>query len=97
MQQDLIKDIIQLCRRIDETANEVYAKLSKVEKSDKLSKFWAKMSDEEREHVEFWKRAEAMEGISGIPILFDNPEQVFADLEKALSRALKLLANCDED
>lgn len=97
MGQDTIMEIIGLCRKIDENACEFYNRLSQLEGSSSLSNFWLEMSTEESEHIAFWKRAELLEGVSGIPSLFDNPQQVRADLEKALSRSLELLANCEED
>lgn len=96
MQEDLIKDIIHRCRKIDEAARDIYAKLSKLESSDILSNFWSEMSNEESEHVTFWERAEKMEGLSGIPDLFHRPEQVLADLDKSLSRSLDLLESCED-
>lgn len=97
MGQDTIRKIINLCRKIDENAWEFYNRLSQLEGSGSLSDFWLEMSKEESEHITFWKRAELFEGVSGIPFLFDNPEQVLADLEKALSQSLDLLANCEEN
>jgi len=97
MGQDTIKKIINLCRKIDENACEFYNRLSQLEGSGSLSDFWLEMSKEESEHITFWKQAEQIEEVSGIPALFENPEQVLADLAKALSRSLDLLANCEED
>lgn len=97
MGQDIIIEIIRLCRRIDENACEVYGRLARLEGSESLSNFWVEMSNEESEHIAFWKRAELVEGVSEIPTLFDDPEQVRADLEKALSRSLDLIADCEED
>ena len=95
MQLDLTVDIIRLCRRIDETSRDVYAKLAQLEGSEDLAAFWLEMSNEESEHVSFWKRAEQVAGFSGIPNLFQEPDQVLAELDKVLSRSRDLLARCE--
>ena len=89
--------IIRLCREIDETAGVIYARLSRKCSDRELSGFWQQMSDQEAEHVSFWRRAEQFEGIDDIPIPFAQPAKVILDLNKALTRSRDLLDRCDED
>lgn len=97
MQENSVIEIIKLCTKIDETARDIYAKLARMSDSEDLSAFWSEMASEESEHVHFWKRAAKSEAVSGLPDLFDNPKQVVAELEKALSRTWDLLARCEEN
>ena len=55
------------------------------------------MSKEESEHISFWKRTEIFEAFADMPNLFENPEEVISDLNKALSRSLELLDECEKD
>lgn len=97
MQNSLVMDIIGLCRQIDETARDVYAKLSSLSDNNELSIFWTQMSKEESEHIAFWKRAELFKAFSDIPNLFEHPKEVISDLEKTLSRSKDLLRSCEKN
>ena len=95
MRAPLILEIIRLCRKIDETAQEVYAKLSQLSKDKTLAAFWEEMSQEELDHISFWKHTEQIEALSGLPIPFEHPEKIIAELESSFLRARELLYSCD--
>ncbi len=97
MKRTDVMEIIKLCRNIDETARDVYAKLSNLADDKELSAFWAKMSQEEAEHISFWKRTELFEVFSDMPNLFEKPKEVITDLTNALSRSRSLLSQCEEN
>lgn len=97
MQKTHVMEIIKLCRKIDETARDVYLKLSRLSENSELSDFWKKMSKEESEHISFWKRTELFEAFTDIPNLFDNPAEVISDLKNAFSRSLVLHDECEEN
>ena len=96
MQETPILKIIYLCRKIDEIACDVYAKLADLCKDSELSMFWRNMSKEEAMHVSFWRQAEQIKEFSGIPEIFDQPDEVISELRKALSSSRELLRTCEE-
>lgn len=97
MQETYMAKILQLCRQTDETARDIYSKLSLLSLEKELSLFWEQMSEEESQHVSFWQHAEQLEELSGLPELFENPDQVINELEKALLRSKEMLAKCEDD
>ena len=97
MHDSHVMEIIKLCRELDETAGNVYTKLSSLTDDKDLSNFWIQMSKEEALHTSFWKRAELFEAFQDMPNLFEHPEEVIADLKKALSRSRDLLRGCEEN
>jgi len=97
MQETIMRKVIRLCCEIDETACKIYSKLSKLYDDETLSKFWAEMSKEEGTHVSFWKRAKKIDAISGIPIPFEKPDEVVAELNRDLLRSQDLLNGLTDD
>jgi len=96
MHQTTIMEIIGICREIDETARDIYARFASLSTPGALSSFWSQMSREEAEHVAFWKRAEMVEKFSGLPPIFDAPEKVAEELRNALLRSKTMLSRCGE-
>jgi hypothetical protein len=97
MQETPIGQIIHLCRKIDEIACDVYAKLAVLCDDPELSKFWRDMSKEETKHISFWRRTEQIKMVSGMPNIFENPDEIILELEKALSRSRDLLRTCEKE
>jgi diguanylate cyclase (GGDEF)-like protein len=97
MQETPIARIIYLCRKIDEIACDVYARMADLSDEPDLSKFWRDMSKEEAKHISFWRRTEQIKAFSGMPNIFENPDQIILELEKALSRSRDLLSTCEEE
>jgi len=96
MQETPIIQIIQLCRKVDEIACDVYKKLAVLCNDAMLSKFWRDMAKEEAMHASFWKHAEQIKEFSGIPEIFDQPDEVISELRKALASSRILLRTCEE-
>ena len=92
-----IIEIIRLCRKIDEIARDVYMKFGDLCDDKQLSVFWKEMSKTEAKHVSFWTRAEQVEALTGMPNLFEQPDEVISDLYKVLLRSQDLLRSCEED
>ncbi|MDZ4169481.1 MAG: GGDEF domain-containing protein [Coriobacteriia bacterium] len=97
MKMTATAEIVRLCREIDETARDVYAKLSRVPCPEELSRFWAHMSEEEAEHIRFWERAEHAGDLTTIPDLVEDADEVIAELERTLVRSRELLDLIGED
>lgn len=91
MQENRILEIIRICRRIDEGAEKIYATLARSADSDVMTNFWTTMSKEEAEHVEFWKRAEDVAKMEGLPEIFDRPDTVQSELEAAWKKTRELI------
>lgn len=85
--------IVALCREIDETARDIYAALGRVSGQPDLAEFWIKMSAEEAQHVQFWKRAEESGVLETMPEPFDEAGGVAGELERSLSRSRDMLGN----
>jgi diguanylate cyclase (GGDEF)-like protein len=84
--------IISLCRRMDETAREVYMKFSEQCQIEPLQKFWLHMSKEESEHVKFWLKAEQLEILPDN--IFADPGKVIGELEQSVKKTNELLERC---
>ncbi len=95
MHEPAVKEIIGLCRKLDETAHDVYAKFRDLFEDERLSRFWADMSRAEAEHVAFWVQVEHLEASSGIPDIFEQPDEIIASLRKTLSQSEDLLRGCE--
>ena len=96
MQKTPIMQIINLCHKIDEIACHVYTKLADLCNEPELSIFWLEMAKEEAMHVSFWKQAQQIKEFSGLPEIFDQPDEVISELRKALSSSQELLRTCEE-
>ena len=97
MHETPVLEIIRLCRKIDETAHDVYAKFRDLFDDEQLSRFWEEMSRAEAEHVAFWVHAEQLEAFSGIPNLFEQPAEVISGLKKTLLQSQAVLRSGEAD
>ena len=51
-----LSSILDLCIKIDQTAVEIYSKLTEFAGSDALKNFWNKMISEGQSHLEYWNQ-----------------------------------------
>jgi diguanylate cyclase (GGDEF)-like protein len=96
MKKDEVAEIVGLCRTIDEMAYQAYGEFARSAKGDDLRKFWLDMSEDERSHIDFWKRVETMADEMPLPPVFDNPEKVKAEMEMIVPKATAILARSRE-
>ncbi|MDD3627589.1 MAG: GGDEF domain-containing protein [bacterium] len=79
---DVFLKILDVCLQLDFFAYQIYLGFSKEDKMFDLKKFWKEMSDEEHEHLLYWKALKKHAEDGAIPVLFDNPEQVLSELQE---------------
>lgn len=89
MDENLI-EIIKLCLAIDENAAKIYRAFSEGAADNELSAFWRKMSEEEQEHIEFWKDLLSLSQKDMIPPLFEDAQRIRSELESIYDKALTL-------
>jgi diguanylate cyclase (GGDEF)-like protein len=92
MKNDEVAEIVDLCRKIDEMAYRAYGQFARSAKANDLRKFWLDMAEDEKSHIDFWRRARALADEMPLPPVFDHPAKVKADLETILPKATALLA-----
>jgi diguanylate cyclase (GGDEF)-like protein len=92
-----IKDIINLCLKIDTTAERAYKELAAITEPGELREFWLVMSKEEKHHIELWQKFKQLIQDSSLEQLFENPDQVIAELEEIVPKAQELVARSKEN
>lgn len=90
MSDKVLKDIIKYCLELDIKASEIYSELSKSSNIKDLKHFWQSMSEEEREHVGFWKELLKLAEQNILPQVFDEPENIKAELENTYEKVKDL-------
>ena len=81
MTDETLTEIVGNCLAIDIKASKLYFQLSNDCKIEELRNFWGKMSREENEHVEFWKKLLPMAKSGMLPQIFDEPEKTKKEIE----------------
>lgn len=92
MKKDEVAEIVDLCRKIDEMAYRAYEEFARSAETDDLRKFWLDMAEDERSHIDFWKRVQALADEIPLPPVFENPAKVKAELETIVPKATAILA-----
>ncbi len=83
--------IVKRCLLIDETAHRTYSTLAKHAPNPSLREFWQAMADEEEGHVAFWSKiASDVHLADKLPVLFDNADEVIAELDAILPKVKSL-------
>lgn len=77
-------DIVKLCLKLDLTAGIIYEKFAESSSNKHMRDFWKKMRSDENMHSGFWKTLVEMASRSGLPDIFENPDDVAQELEAAI-------------
>ncbi|MCE5326153.1 MAG: diguanylate cyclase [Planctomycetaceae bacterium] len=93
VKSDHVAPIIERCLSMDTLAAEVYIQLASATPAAKLQDFWKKMAEEERSHIEHWRRILVWAKRGAIPDVFDNPAEIDAELAAGESKVRELLAS----
>lgn len=93
--EELLIDIIKICLSIDEKAADIYSRLSSDSKAEELKAFWKEMSEDEKEHIDFWNRLLPIAENRLMPQIIDQPERVKAELQEINIKVDSLLAEYD--
>lgn len=84
--------IVKRCLVLDETAYRTYSKLAGHAANPPLREFWQAMADEEETHVAFWSKiASDVVLADKLPVLFENADDVIAELDAILPKVKSLL------
>ncbi len=89
-EQELLSEILGRCLRIELAAEGIYRRLSERCEDKGLQRFWATMGDQESVHVEFWKSLLQTVQSDGIPLVFDDPEEILRELDDVVGRLASL-------
>jgi len=77
-----LSSILDLCADIDKTAGEIYGSLSEYAGNDALKGFWDKMVSEGQTRLEYWGRLKSFAEGNELPDAFDDPDNVYNELER---------------
>jgi diguanylate cyclase (GGDEF)-like protein len=88
-------DIANLCYEIDSRAVKIYEELAGASESDDLRQFWVSMRDDEKDHMDIWKRVASFAAEGILPEVFADPAQEKEELEEILGKVDELLEKYD--
>lgn len=89
--ENILIDIIRLCREIDAKAASIYYNFSSSCEDDALCSIWTEMQEEEKEHVWYWQCLLDLIKAGAVPQLFDDPEQTKKELEELIPKVNRYL------
>ncbi|OGV48665.1 MAG: hypothetical protein A2017_04455 [Lentisphaerae bacterium GWF2_44_16] len=93
----IILEIVELCLAIDIHAFSFYKKLSASSENPELIQFWDMIGDEEKTHVDFWKKALDFAKKGMLPQIFDNPEEILGYIQNAAEKVEYIVSDKDID
>jgi len=96
MNAEPVREIVDLCLRIDETAYDAYRELSALSSKPELREFWHQMSGDEKSHIDFWQRVALYAEDHKLPQIFDDPQSVLSELVRTVPKVQTLLGRCRE-
>ena len=91
----IIVSIFNQCLRLEGLAHDVYSRFSEVTASGELRNFWIKMSEQERQHMEYWKQVLALAESGKVEYLFDEPEKLSRELIELEKKILEMTEDVD--
>lgn len=74
--------IVGHCLSIDEKASLIYEEMAVQADTDELKQFWSSMASEESSHTGIWKRLLELAENDNLPQVFDDPDEVVAELQE---------------
>ncbi len=86
MKSKPIKEIISLCRRVNQRSIQIYTRLFQEEGVEELKVIWGRMAEEETIHAAFWNEAQKQHREYTFPDIFDHPERAKGKLEAVLGK-----------
>jgi diguanylate cyclase (GGDEF)-like protein len=86
-------EVLKYCLMLDAEAYRFYNKISASCADDKLRGFWNSMAEEEREHVDFWKKAKELAERDLLPNIFEDLAETKSKFEKVYAKAKGLVNN----
>ncbi len=87
----LLVEILKTCLKIDAQAYQLYNRVANACSDEKMKLFWNRLAKDERDHVEFWSRAQKLAERELIPNVFEDPAVILKKFEKLLEKVLLLV------
>ncbi len=84
-------ELLKYCLMLDAEAYAFYNRTAGKCSDEKLKKFWYRMAEEEREHVEFWKKAKSFAEKGLLPDIFEDPAATREKFEKVYAKTRGLI------
>ena len=75
-----MKEILDVCLFLDESAATIYRNLSSNVSDSDLKAFWNRMHEEEKTHISWWESLLDLAQRGALPQIFDEPENVLNEL-----------------
>ena len=92
-----LSSILDLCIKIDQTAVEIYSKLTEFAGSDALKNFWNKMAAEGQSHLEYWNQLKTLASYEELPETFEDPERIISELKERAEQIQSLSEQWNKD
>lgn len=93
----MLSNILDICVDIDKTAGEIYGSLSDYAGNDALKSFWDKMVSEGQSRLEYWGRLKSLAEVNELPEAFDDPDNVYNELEHRADQIHSLQQQWEKD
>jgi len=81
MNDNLYLEIVNRCLILDAKALSIFKELSDQADNSELKQFWRRLSNEEKEHVGFWRRITELIEKQMLPEVFEDPAKILAELK----------------
>jgi diguanylate cyclase (GGDEF)-like protein len=85
--------ILETCIKLDALAFGLYSKIEASCTDDVFKSFWKSMAEEEKEHVQFWKKAHLLAERRLLPNVFEDPSATLEKFEKIYAKSHELIKN----
>lgn len=90
---ETLYEIIKICLRIDIIAHTFYKSLSQTAHNQELKDFWLDISNEEKTHIDFWRKTLIFAKDGMLPQIFNEPEEIKKEIQDAAENIRKSLAD----
>ncbi|OGV60392.1 MAG: hypothetical protein A2X45_18630 [Lentisphaerae bacterium GWF2_50_93] len=84
---------MKYCLMLDAEAYRLYNKISSSCADEKLRSFWSMMAEEEKEHVDFWKKAKELAERDLLPDVFEDVSETRKKFEKIHAKVQGMVGN----
>jgi len=86
-------EVLKYCLMLDAEAYRLYNKISDSCADEELRSFWSSMAEEEKEHVDFWRKAKELAEKDLLPNIFEDLEGTRNKFEKIHGKVQGLIKN----
>ncbi|HBC89771.1 MAG TPA: hypothetical protein DCZ94_22765 [Lentisphaeria bacterium] len=87
----LLVEILKNCLKLDSQAYLLYNKIGGCCSDENQRIFWNRLAEDEKDHVEFWSKAQKLAEKELLPNVFEDPAATLQKFEKLLQKVLYLI------